>query len=80
MDVTSPTPGDGSGNQDDAPRSRMTVSEKERTLVEQARTIEKLEDKLADAHEKVRAIEAKLQAERLTLRQMVDSAAASENQ
>ena len=53
-------------------KSRMTLSEKERTLVSQARLIEKLEEKLDAMQAKVAGLQVELDAERQRLRAMVD--------
>ena len=59
-------------------RSRMTLSEQERTLVSQARLIQKIEAKLVAAQFKAQHLEASLQAERKRLRAMVDGTDAPE--
>ena len=53
-------------------RSRMTLSEQERTLVSQARLIQKIEAKLEAAEAKVADLKLEVQAERTRLRAMVD--------
>ena len=59
-------------------RSRMTLSEKERTLVSQARAIEKLEEKRDGLLVKLRNLDAEILSERARLRAMVDGTDAAD--